>query len=120
MIRDQLSAGTHAAIVVDGKRVGIVQIEETAESISLSQIEILPGFQDQGIGTAVISMLLTKADTEGKRVALRVFTRNFAGPPIVRAHGLRCHRQIGVRSRNDLYARPGRMKPETAWSVRAE
>jgi ribosomal protein S18 acetylase RimI-like enzyme len=76
MITDQLAAGAHRAIVVDGERAGIVLIEETAEAISLSQIEILPAYQGRGIGTALVHSLIERAVATGKPVHLSVFHAN--------------------------------------------
>jgi GNAT superfamily N-acetyltransferase len=76
MIRSNLAEGTHAAIVVDGARAGVVQIEETADRISLSQIELLPAFQGQGIGSAIVQRLQERAVAVGKPVELRVFLAN--------------------------------------------
>lgn len=76
MVVDQLKAGTHAAIVVGGHRVGVVQIGESPEAISLSQIEILPEFQGRGIGTAVVRSLIARCEREGKPLTLHVFKTN--------------------------------------------
>ena len=77
MVRSNLAgSGNHAAIVVDGERSGVVQIEETGERISLHQIEILPEYQGQGIGTAIVQSLLDRANATGKPVHLSVFHRN--------------------------------------------
>jgi ribosomal protein S18 acetylase RimI-like enzyme len=76
IILDQLGAGTHAAIVVVGQRVGVLQVEESPEILSLSQIEILPAFQGRGIGTAVVRSLMARGDREGKSLTLHVFRAN--------------------------------------------
>lgn len=76
IILDQLKGGTHAAIVVEGQRVGIVQVEESPEAITLSQIEILARFQGRGIGTAVVQSLMARCDREDKPLALHVFRTN--------------------------------------------
>lgn len=66
----------HSAIVVQGKRVGVVQIEETLSEISLHQIAILPEEQRRGIGTAIIQSLIKRSTAEGKPLRLRVFRSN--------------------------------------------
>jgi len=66
----------HSAIVVQGKRVGVVQIEETLSEISLHQIAILPEYQRRGIGTAIIQSLMTRSLAGGKPVRLSVFQSN--------------------------------------------
>jgi len=76
IILDQLKGGTHSAIVTGGQRVGIVQVEESADAISLSQIEILPEFQGMGIGTAVTRSLIDRCSREGRLLTLHVFRTN--------------------------------------------
>lgn len=77
MIRSNLiEGGNHVAIVVNGKRVGIAQIEETADLLSLLQIEILPEYQGAGIGSAVIRSLMERANSTAKTMELNVFLSN--------------------------------------------
>lgn len=76
MVLDQLRSGSHAVIVVDGQRTGVLQVEDTAEAILLSQIEILPQCQGRGIGTSVIRSLIDRSDREGKPLTLHVFQTN--------------------------------------------
>lgn len=79
MILDQLRTGTLAAIVVEGQRVGVLQVEDSADAIALGQIEILPQFQGRGIGTAVVESLIARGDREGregKSLSLHVFHTN--------------------------------------------
>jgi ribosomal protein S18 acetylase RimI-like enzyme len=76
-IRANLAGSTtHSAIVVDGKRAGVVRIVEHDEVIDLEQIEILPEFQGKGIGTALIDSLIDRARLTGKPIELNVFVSN--------------------------------------------
>jgi ribosomal protein S18 acetylase RimI-like enzyme len=76
-IRANLAGSTtHSAIVVDGKRAGVVRIVEHDEVIDLEQIEILPEFQGKGIGTAVVQSLIDRAIRTGNVVDLSVFVAN--------------------------------------------
>ncbi len=70
------SSRTHSAIVAQGKRIGVVQIEETRTEISLRQIAILPEYQRRGIGTAIIQSLMTRALAGRKSLRLSVFQSN--------------------------------------------
>ncbi|MGI8486583.1 MAG: GNAT family N-acetyltransferase [Thermomicrobiales bacterium] len=70
------SSRTPPAIVVQGKRVGAVQIEETRPEISLRQIAILPEYQKLGTGTAIIKSLMTRSRATQKPVRLSVFQGN--------------------------------------------
>jgi ribosomal protein S18 acetylase RimI-like enzyme len=77
MIRSNFAGSTsHSAIVVDGKRAGVVRIVEHDKVIDLEQIEILPEFQGKGIGTAVVQSLIDRAIRTGKVVDLSVFVAN--------------------------------------------
>ena len=69
-------SGNHFALVVDGERVGIVQIEEGEDRISLHQLEIMPAFQGRGIGTELVQSLIERAEESGKFVQLSVFNLN--------------------------------------------
>ncbi len=76
LVLDQLRSRTHAAIVVEGQRVGVLQVEQSVDALALSQIEILPEFQGRGIGTAVVEALIARSDREGKPLTLHVFNSN--------------------------------------------
>jgi ribosomal protein S18 acetylase RimI-like enzyme len=67
---------TVSAIVVRGTRVGVVQIEETCSEMYLQQIAILPEYQRQGIGTAIVQSLMTHALAVRKPLRLSVFQAN--------------------------------------------
>jgi len=76
-IRDNLTANSnHVAIVIDGERVGIAQIEETDDRISLHQIEILPAYQGRGSGAGLIRSLQERSVATGKPIHLSVFHLN--------------------------------------------
>jgi ribosomal protein S18 acetylase RimI-like enzyme len=77
MIRSNLlESGNHFAILVNGERVGIAQIEETADLLALHQLEILPDYQGAGIGSAVVRSLMQRACAQAKPVELSVFLLN--------------------------------------------
>ncbi|MGB3306946.1 MAG: GNAT family N-acetyltransferase [Thermomicrobiales bacterium] len=63
-------------IVVGGERVGIVQIVETPDEISLWKIAILPEYQGRGIGTAIVQSLIARSQAAQKPVRLFVFQAN--------------------------------------------
>ena len=58
---DLARSADHAAIVVNGARVGILQVVESDECITLGQIELLPDAQGRGVGTAVVRWLQDRA-----------------------------------------------------------
>jgi ribosomal protein S18 acetylase RimI-like enzyme len=58
--------GTMISVVeVDDERVGRVRVTRTAGRIELSGIQLLPGFQRRGIGTAIIEDLKAQATAAG-------------------------------------------------------
>ena len=52
-------------VEVDNERVGRLRIVRTAECIELSGIQLLPGIQRHGIGTAIIEDLKAQAAAAG-------------------------------------------------------
>lgn len=59
-----------------GKDIGCISILEEGEQYFLSLIEILPKYQNQGIGTKLIKEILSKAEKNNKLVYLRVLKTN--------------------------------------------
>ena len=62
----------------EGQDVGVLQIQERAEEIFLVNLQVLPGFQNRGIGTRVIRELVEQSARQGKPVALQVLKVNLA------------------------------------------
>lgn len=63
-------------IQVEGADVGVLRVQDRAEEIFLAVIEVLPAYQNRGIGTQVIRELLSRAEREQKPVALQVLKAN--------------------------------------------
>ncbi|MHA2392358.1 MAG: GNAT family N-acetyltransferase [Promethearchaeota archaeon] len=63
-------------ITISGKDIGCISIIEEEDRFFLSIIEILPKYQNQGIGTDLITNLLSKAKVEQKDVYLQVLISN--------------------------------------------
>jgi ribosomal protein S18 acetylase RimI-like enzyme len=63
-------------IMLDNISIGELSVEHTDCSIFLNTIEILPEYQDKGIGTYLIEEILAKAEHENKSVALQVLKVN--------------------------------------------
>jgi ribosomal protein S18 acetylase RimI-like enzyme len=63
-------------IVVDGQEAGILAVERRPGEIFLSTIEILPAWQGQGLGTAVLGDLLAEAARERRAIRLQVLKVN--------------------------------------------
>lgn len=89
-IRSNLAgSGTHFAIGVNGVRIGVAQIEEADDLISLHQIEILPAYQGAGVGTAVVQSLIDESTKTSKDVQLSVFRANTAAQRLYDRLGFR-------------------------------
>jgi GNAT superfamily N-acetyltransferase len=63
-------------IEVDGEAAGVLSFEERDAEIFLAFIELLPRWQGQGIGTAIVSLLLDTAEATRKPLMLRVLRTN--------------------------------------------
>lgn len=84
-------------IQFDGQDVGLVYVEERTEELFLAIIEVLPGFQRRGIGTAVVRELIEAAAGLGKPVALQVLKGN------IQARNLYQRLGFGVTGENDTH-----------------
>lgn len=67
---------TSQIIVVDGRDVGELALEEKDDELFLSDIYILPACQNRGLGTALLRDLLAQAQTGGWPVTLQVLRVN--------------------------------------------
>jgi GNAT superfamily N-acetyltransferase len=63
-------------IVRDGQDIGVFTVEEHVDALFIDQIYILPGYQGQGIGTALIRSVLQRGAELGLPVRLRVLRVN--------------------------------------------
>lgn len=104
--RDHFDPLDLQVIQVDEQDVGILSIQERAEELFVVLIEILPEFQRQGIGTAVIRELIAAAERQGKPVALRVLKSNILARNLYQRLG------FGVTGENETHYIMAREKPE--------
>lgn len=72
----QYSDDRYEIVEVDGKSVGAMAVMEYSDYVFLAEIQLLPEFQNRGIGTAVISDLLSKAKNIGKPVHVQLLKGN--------------------------------------------
>jgi ribosomal protein S18 acetylase RimI-like enzyme len=63
-------------IVVDGQDAGRFALIDGGDSFFLSTIYIMPAFQNQGLGTAIIQDVISKAKSAGRPVRLQVLKVN--------------------------------------------
>ena len=63
-------------VVVDGQDVGLISVERRPAQLFLATIEILPEYQNRGVGSAVLMAVLAQAQAEGLPVGLQVLKVN--------------------------------------------
>lgn len=82
IVRSQLLDGLNLkafqSIFVDRSRVGVIAIERHTTHIQIEDLYILPEFQNQGIGTAIVLGIIEEAHQDHKPVRLRVLTSSRA------------------------------------------
>lgn len=59
-----------------GKDVGILIVDENSDSIHVNNIQILPKYQNLGIGSYLLQKIIAKAKHSGKSVTLQVLKSN--------------------------------------------
>jgi GNAT superfamily N-acetyltransferase len=81
-------------IQVEGQDAGVLIVEEDAEQVYLAEIEVLPAWQGQGIGTAAIGSLIARATATGKPLNLRVLHVNTRARALYERLGFRPYKEI--------------------------
>ncbi|HEX2852467.1 MAG TPA: N-acetyltransferase [Opitutaceae bacterium] len=76
-------------ITVGGRDAGLLHVEPEPAALFLANIQILPEFQNHGVGTAVVRGVLNDARARGKPVRLQVLKTNHAAR--------RLYEQLGFR-----------------------
>ena len=83
-----LAEAAFRIIEVDGIRVGAIGVQNAPDHVFLDALQLLPVFQNQGIGTAVLLTELERAAALGLPVRLRVLHQNRARQ-LYERHGFR-------------------------------
>lgn len=65
-------------IEVGGIRLGAIGVSDAPDHVFLQELQILPEFQNQGIGTAILRAELERATALGLPIRLRVLQQNRA------------------------------------------
>ena len=76
--RDGWNRAPHKVLMVDGAPIGICSSAVNQDHVFLSELQILPEFQGQGIGTAVVQELMSEAKKLGLPLRLQVLRENKA------------------------------------------
>lgn len=69
-------------VEVDGETIGMIQLRELDDGVEVSEIQILPEHQNQGLGTRLLAEVIERAREQGRDVVLRSGRKNS------RAHAL--------------------------------
>lgn len=67
---------TEQIIVLHGEDIGLVSVRRNQDELFIENIEILPEFQNQGVGTFIISRVIEEAHRQNCSVALQVLKVN--------------------------------------------
>jgi ribosomal protein S18 acetylase RimI-like enzyme len=76
MFDAKFSPARFQVITRDGQDVGLLRLEEAPDHLTIALIELLPAFQRQGIGTAVLQQVVAHARARHVPVHLQVFKVN--------------------------------------------
>lgn len=68
--------GAHKIIQADRQDIGVILIQEEPDHFKLTHLELLPEFQNKGIGTKLIKEVLDNAKAKNKYVWLKVLKTN--------------------------------------------
>lgn len=104
--RDRFDPSVRQVIVMDGRDVGVVEVERRPAEVFLSNIEIAPEYQGRGLGAAIIKDLLAEAHGRGLPVTLQVNRVNRAR---------RLYERLGFveTGRSETHYRMRAMPPQT-------
>ncbi|MEX0429226.1 GNAT family N-acetyltransferase [Nocardioides sp. DS6] len=77
-LRSELLRRGRAQAVLDeqGERVGLLEVTEDGDELTIRHLELLPSVQGKGLGTQVIRTVIDRAASEGRSVVLRVLRTN--------------------------------------------
>lgn len=76
-------------VTVDGVRVGMIQLFDTADAIEVGEIQIAPNHQNRGIGAALLRDTMARAGRARRAVRLSVGLKNDGA--------LRLYERLGMR-----------------------
>jgi ribosomal protein S18 acetylase RimI-like enzyme len=86
-------------ITTDGEDIGMLDVEHRPGEVYLARIEILPGYQGQGIGARLISALIEEAARNDEELALDVLTVNHRAQALYERLGLT---EVGRHGDNNI------------------
>ena len=69
-------AGNISIVSVDEQPVATLQLFDSEHAIEIGEIQVLPKYQNGGIGTRMLSRVIERAKKEGKRASLHLGLKN--------------------------------------------
>ncbi len=82
--------GSISIIQVDGVRIGMIQLLDSHDAVEISEIQILASYQNQGIGTEILTSVIRDANQGDKAVRLTVALKNDKALKLYERLGFRC------------------------------
>ena len=76
--REAFGEGNGMVVTCGGREIGFYKVEDRPDCLYLGDIQIHSDFQNQGIGTRLITELQSRAANEGRPIRLRVMKGNRA------------------------------------------
>jgi ribosomal protein S18 acetylase RimI-like enzyme len=105
--RESFTPSTHRFICVGAREVGLIAAEDSSDFISLVKLYVRAGARGQGIGSAVLSDLIQRADSLGLPVRLRVLRVNERAQALYSRHGFRVVGETAERCYMERASRTG-------------
>ncbi len=75
---DRWRPEAYEIVEMQGRPIGALSVTRTQHEVQVVQIQLLPAYQGQGIGTALLQQELKWADEKGLPVRLQVLRKNRA------------------------------------------
>ena len=73
---ENFSTANTKIVIVEGRRIGTVDLKEEDERTFISGLYLLPAFQNKGIGTAILRDIMQETAANKKRIELEVLKVN--------------------------------------------
>ena len=89
--KDAFNTRHFQLIAIGETSVGYLEINETQDTLNISNILILPEFQGKGVGSQIIKSIISNAKHTNKRVALGVFKVNTRARKLYEKLGFHIH-----------------------------
>lgn len=77
-LEESISEYPYEILLFDGKEIGCLSVQETPSEYFINEIQMIPEYQSQGIGTEIIKQLIRKAERQQKSIRLEVLQTNTA------------------------------------------